>query len=298
MKTQQLKALIALAETGSIRGAARSMGLTQSALTKALRELEAQTGARLLVRETRGTRFTPAGSALLEHARLIVASLRRAEEDVRRLSGQAVASARIAVTPVVAVTKLTGIIQEFERRHPYGELDIDIGTMANAVQRLIDGRLDLVLGMATPAALPADLDFRPMGEILLAPVSGSERFARRPVSWEELARERWLLSPVPGGADQAALDWLENKGVRLAHPPMLCRSPFLHAVLNRSTDLISFCPTQILEDVSLWGRGLYQLEVPDLPPPLPVGIMTRKHVPLSLAARDIVEISSRLMQSI
>ena len=83
MKTHQLKALVALAENGSIRGAARDMGLSQSALTKTLRELETQTGAALLVRASRGTRFTPAGKVLVDHARLILTTMRRAEEEVR-----------------------------------------------------------------------------------------------------------------------------------------------------------------------------------------------------------------------
>ena len=297
VKTQQLKALIALAGNGSIRGAARSIGQTQSALTKTLRELEAQIGASLLVRASHGTHFTAAGQALLAHARLIVATMNRAEEEVRRLSGQTAASARIAVTPVVAVSKLSRIIQEFQRRHPSGQLDVDIGTMANIVQQLLDGRLDLALGIAVPAELPADLDFRPFTEVRMAPVSGSKRFADRPVTWEELSRERWLLNPTPGSADQAVLDWLEGMGVRLAQPPMLCRSPFLLAALNRSSDLISLCPTRILED-SFWGQGLYRIQVPELPPALQLGVLTRKHMPSSLVSRDIIEISTRLIQSL
>jgi len=297
MKTQQLKALVALADNGSIRGAARDMGLSQSALTKTLRELETQTGAALLVRASRGTRFTPAGKALLDHARLILTTMRRAEEEVRRLSGQTVATARIAVTPVVAVTKLSGILHEFHRRHPQGQLDVETGTLGNIVPRLLDGQLDLALGIATPEALPADLTFLPFTEVTLAPVSRSKRFANRPVSWDELSGERWLLNPAPGSADQAALDWLADKKIRLAHPPTLCRSPFLLAALNRSTDLIALCPTRILED-TFWGSGLLRIEVPDLPPAMQLGALTRRYTPNSLVSRDIIEISTRLISGI
>ncbi len=297
MKTQQLKALVALAERGSIRGAARDMGLSQSALTKTLRGLETQAGAALLVRASRGTRFTPAGKALVAHARLILATMRRAEEDVRRLSGQAIATARIAVTPVVAVTKLSGIIHEFQRRHPNGQLDVETGTLANIVPRLLDGQLDLALGIATPEALPADLAFLPFTEVTMAPVSRSRRFANRVVSWQELSGERWLLNPAPGSADQTALDWLAEKSITLAHPPTLCRSPFLLAALNRSTDLIALCPIQILED-SFWGSGLFRIKVPDLPPAMKLGALTRQHTPDSLVSRDVIEISTRLIRSI
>jgi DNA-binding transcriptional LysR family regulator len=297
VKTHQLKALVALAEIGSIRGAARNMGLSQSALTKTLRELETQTGAALLVRASRGTRFTPAGKVLVDHARLILTTMRRAEEEVRRISGQAIATARIAVTPVVAVTKLGGIIHEFQRRHPQGQLDVETGTLGNIVPRLLDGQLDLALGIATPEALPADLAFQPFTEVRLSPVSRSKRFVNRVVSWEELANERWLLNPAPGSADQVALDWLTQKNITLAHPPTLCRSPFLLAALNRSTDLIALCPTQILED-SFWGAGLCRIEVPDLPPKMQLGALTRRYTPNSLVSRDIIDISTRLIRSI
>jgi LysR family transcriptional regulator, regulator of abg operon len=50
MKDHQLRALVQVAESGSIRAAARAMNLSQSALTKALRELEEDVGAELLQR--------------------------------------------------------------------------------------------------------------------------------------------------------------------------------------------------------------------------------------------------------
>jgi DNA-binding transcriptional LysR family regulator len=296
MKTHQIKSLIALADTGSIRGAARNVGLTQSALTKSLRELEAHCGASLLVRTSQGTRFTAAGQALLAHARLIVATMRRAEEEVRQLAGEGAAKARIAITPVIAVGKLARIIDEFHRRHPNGQLDIDIGTVANIVERLLDGRLDLALAIAVPAELPAQIAFEPLMGIQMIPVTGSRRLAERPMSWEEATAQRWLVNPAPGSTDQACLQWLADKGVQLARPPMLCRSPFVLAALNRRTDMIALCPQAILDD-TYWGRGIYRLTVPDWPPPVPLGILTRRHMPPSHASRDFIDISLRLLQT-
>ena len=83
MRLTQLRAPVALSDNGSIRSAANSLGLSQSALTRSLRELERDTGAALLDRRQHGTEFTEAGRSLLQHARLVQATLRRAEEDVR-----------------------------------------------------------------------------------------------------------------------------------------------------------------------------------------------------------------------
>lgn len=88
-----------VAECSSIRAAARSMHLSQSALTKALRELEEDVGAELLTRSYKGVEFTPAGTVLLSHARLALSILEKATEEIRRLRGGAGSHVVIAVTP-------------------------------------------------------------------------------------------------------------------------------------------------------------------------------------------------------
>jgi hypothetical protein len=93
------------------------------------------------------------------------------------------------------------------------------------------------------------------------------------------------------------LDWLADRNIVLAHPPTLCRSPFLLAALNRSTDLVALCPIQILED-TFWGSGLFRIKVPDLPPAMQLGALTRRHTPNSLVSRDIIDISTRLIMGL
>ena len=80
MKNHQIRAFTQVAESGSIRAAARALFLSQSALTKSLRELEEDVGAQLLVRSYKGIEFTPAGKVLLSHARLALSMLDKARE--------------------------------------------------------------------------------------------------------------------------------------------------------------------------------------------------------------------------
>ena len=108
MKQQQILALVKIADTGSIRGAAELMNTSQSALTRAMRELEESLGAEILNRSYRGVSFTPAGEALLKRARLIVETIERAQQEVRQISGGKGAKVAVAITPVVAATILGG----------------------------------------------------------------------------------------------------------------------------------------------------------------------------------------------
>lgn len=113
MKLHQLQALVASAEAGSIRGAARTLGLSQAAITRALRELEAAERLPLLVRAPEGIGFTEYGKALLTHAKLVLKQLEQAHDDLARMRGRVDGRLSIGVTPWLALTFLAETVLRF-----------------------------------------------------------------------------------------------------------------------------------------------------------------------------------------
>ena len=99
IRLHHLRDLLAVVETGSLRAAARKLGLTQPSLTKSLRQLEEQTALALLVRSKHGVTLTSAGQHLVERARLIESELRRTAEDLDLLRGGTVRSVSVGVSP-------------------------------------------------------------------------------------------------------------------------------------------------------------------------------------------------------
>lgn len=67
MKFHHLEALVACADAGSVRAAARQLGVSQPAVTQAIRELEAHQQLALVIRSPTGLQFTDHGKALLAH---------------------------------------------------------------------------------------------------------------------------------------------------------------------------------------------------------------------------------------
>src|ERR1700756_1253389 len=63
-----MEVFVAIAQTGSLGGAARVLGLTQQDVSRRLAALEAKTGVTLAIRNTRGSQITPAGTSLAEWA--------------------------------------------------------------------------------------------------------------------------------------------------------------------------------------------------------------------------------------
>src|SRR4051812_47398201 len=89
MREAHLRDFIAVADTGSVRAAARRLRLSQGAISKNLLALERELGVALLVRSARGVEPTDFGKILLRRARLADGELRKAKEEIAALAGHA-----------------------------------------------------------------------------------------------------------------------------------------------------------------------------------------------------------------
>ncbi len=87
MELRHLRYFVAVAEAGSLTvAAARILHTSQPSLSRQIRDLEDEVGARLLTRLARGIELTPAGRAFLEHARLVLSQIETATEAARRVA--------------------------------------------------------------------------------------------------------------------------------------------------------------------------------------------------------------------
>ena len=206
MKDHRLKALVQVAESGSIRAAARALHLSQSALTKALRELEESVGAELLLRSYKGIEFTEAGTTLLSRARLALSILDKARDEIRLLRGGAGATVAIGVTPLVAALVLPRVLREYERQQPDARIRLTEGLLTTVLPALMEGSLDFALVIADAAGLPYELEFEALAPVpaALGGRVGLEYFVTR--SPESLAHEAARIATVVGSEPDVVTD--------------------------------------------------------------------------------------------
>ncbi|MGW3495212.1 LysR family transcriptional regulator [Streptomyces sp. NPDC001020] len=114
----RLRALVAVAEQGSMTGAAVVLSLSQPAVSRQIAALERQAGTRLLIRGPSGVRLTPAGELLVSHTRAMVERLQRAEGQLGLLTDEPGRGARIGSFSSANTSLIPQAMVEFMRRHP------------------------------------------------------------------------------------------------------------------------------------------------------------------------------------
>jgi DNA-binding transcriptional LysR family regulator len=163
MDLRALEYFFAVAEVRTLRGAAARLGISQPALTKAIRRLEDEVGTVLLDRQARGVTLTVYGRTLLRHARNIQASLKEARDEIAALRAGIAGRIRIGAGPSWERAVLPQAITRFTARQPEVQIHVLGGADHALKAQLRAGELDFVLA-ATPDApqLEPDLDWRPL----------------------------------------------------------------------------------------------------------------------------------------
>lgn len=141
-----LRAFCAAVDLGSISRAARLLHVSQPALSKRLRALEAVAGTQLLDRSARGVSSTPAGSRLYAEARKLVAEMENVDALMSGLTTDAT-PIRLAASPTVAEFVLPGPLVQFEGLHER-HLSVELFVANSTVVRELVREARAEIGMA------------------------------------------------------------------------------------------------------------------------------------------------------
>jgi DNA-binding transcriptional LysR family regulator len=150
---RQLRALIAVAETGSVTRAAGLLHLTPPAVTLQLQALQQEAGVPLVDRGPAGMALTEAGREVVAAARRVDAVMRECESALGDLSGTRRGMVAVGVTSTAKyfAPRALGV---FSRLHPGLELRLSVGNRADTIAGLRDHSLDLAVMGQPPADLP------------------------------------------------------------------------------------------------------------------------------------------------
>ncbi|MBA2962293.1 MULTISPECIES: LysR family transcriptional regulator [Ramlibacter] len=193
MNLQQMKQLVALAETLNFRRAAERLHMAQPPLSVSIRRLEDELGARLFARERRGIRLTPAGEAVLAHARQIAFHAEQLKRAAASASGGMSGRLRIAFVGSAAYSLFPRVLPVFRERFPGVELDLRESTTTQMLQQVERGDVDLAL-VRYPVVEATTVVLRPVESDVLAAAlpAGSPLARKRTLRMRDLADEPFV----------------------------------------------------------------------------------------------------------
>lgn len=197
-----LRVLREVAERGSFSAAARSLGYTQSAVSRQIAALESAAGRRLFERGREGVRLTPAGGRLLTRATTVLAELDAAR---RELAGTAnTGPVRVGAFASAAASFVPSALAVLA--HEGFAVTLREGSTPALVRALRAGALDLAVLAASPPFRPFDDGAPPLptetlaeAELRVAVGPGHPFAARASVDITELEGQQWVASRSDAG---------------------------------------------------------------------------------------------------
>lgn len=222
-----LTAFVAVADHLSFRAAATRLGVTPSALSHTLRQLEERLGVRLLHRTTRSVSLTDAGQRLLERLRPAIDQIADALGDLDQERQRPYGRLRIHATAMAAAAVIAPVWSRFLSTYP--DVHLEVGVEEAPVDIVARG-FDAGIGPRDRAA--ADMiAVRVMGPMKVAVVGAPAYFARRrpPRTPDDLARHSCVQYRRAG--DSGMFEWPFERGGRsrriAVDGPVMVNSPDL-----------------------------------------------------------------------
>lgn len=203
MNLKELNYIVTIADDGSISRAAEKLYMAQSSLSQFLQLYEAELGAPLFMRTSRGVRPTASGSVFLNHARQILLQYHRAQSelwDIEELSGGRI---ELGISTFRGTYLLPPVLKRFRDRYPRIHVEITEKDSMYLEEMILEGFLDMALLALPSPRLHKQLDFLTRDEIYLVTVSEHpvmefvhrEEDGTRWVDLKDIARFECILGP-------------------------------------------------------------------------------------------------------
>ncbi|HWF89729.1 MAG TPA: LysR family transcriptional regulator [Pyrinomonadaceae bacterium] len=254
MEIRQLRAFVAIAESGTFTAGALRVHVTQAAISMQIRQLETEIGAKVFVRAPRHVILTEAGEQLLRRARHILREHDAALDEIAELAGAERGRLRIGSASAMVLTEqLPGILKELRKQHPAADISVTSGTSEVLVDQILAGEVDVAF-----VSLPVDVrgikTERLSEDQLVAIASPRHKLAKqKTVSAYTLAGERLILGERGGNTRRLIDQFFAQAGVSLRVAMELSRQQAIKRMVEEDMG-VGIVPLQSVKEEVEKGR--------------------------------------------
>ena len=292
MKLTQIRQLLAIADKGSVRAAARHLDVSQPQLTRSMQELEHELGVTLFERGARGVALTAIGLRFLDRAKTINSEVRRAQEEIAQLRGDTAGTLYVCMSTVPHIALYPYALKEFRVRYPNVMMDLRDGVFPTAEPMLKNGTLDCYVGPAPELPSGSDLVVEKLFDntrVVMCrrghPLSGA-------TSLKELKDAEWATTSVTHKAHEELGPLFAQHGLPAPRLVMRAHSALTYITSVAYSDLLTMLPVQ-WADFDITRDALDVIKVRELLPAAPICIVRRADLPLTPAAEYFCDMIRR-----
>jgi DNA-binding transcriptional LysR family regulator len=223
LSIRQLEYLVAVADSPSWAAAAASVGVSASALSQGLAELERRVGVPLFDREGRRRVLRPGAAEVLAHARQVVALTGDLASWADRTRAGGSGRLKVGMIDAAAVGHFSPHLREFRRDHSDLELLLTVGPSGQLLDDLESGRIDVAI-CVSPTAPRRGVETTPLLTEDIAVYSPDGSRPRRPATWGP-----WVVFPQGSHTRALIADALSELGAPIeivaeSHQPDVLRA--------------------------------------------------------------------------
>lgn len=273
---RQIQYFVAVAEQGAVSRAAQRLSISQSTVTEAIQELEADLGIVLFERRAQGVELTLSGHYFLRHAQKILSDVADARRAVREDRAPLAGRLALGVTPLVASYVLSDLMARFRRAYPAVSVEIVEDGRDYLEHLLVGGELDVAIVVLSGGAVTQGLHVEVVDvsrSRLWLPL-GHALSAREEASLRDIAGEAHILLTTDEIAETVEAAW-RRLGLK---PVVALRTRSVEAVrsLVATGAGVAILPDLIYRPWSLEGDRIEVRQIAEDLPPVEVALLWRR----------------------
>lgn len=217
IELRHLRYFVTASEHGSFRKAGIALGLSQSAISRCVANLEDQIGASLFHRHTWGVTLTFAGQRFLPRARHIIRTIGDGAEDVAAIGRSENGRIRVGIFSSIASGFLAELLRAYHARHPKVQVELVDGNPAEHVAALRQLTLDVAFLTGTGDWRDCDTEQLWSEHVFAVLPENHELVAHGELDWRDLVGEVFIVNDVAPG--QEIHDYLIQRLAGLGRHP-------------------------------------------------------------------------------
>ncbi len=292
MKFSQMRDVVAIAERGSLRAAARHLSLAQPALTRSIQELERELGVPLFERRARGMILTPMGEAFVRRASAVLSEVRRARDEVEQLHGGTRGKVVAGLSLAAHVALLPPALKPFRARYPQVRLHLIEGWYPTLEAALKEGSVDFYVGPRHERPPSAELVQEHLFDNTRVVLGRRGHPLGRARSLKDLVDAEWATTSVTLKAEEELRELFEQHQLPAPRLALQSQSALTLMVALANSDLLTMVPVQWTQFAAV-AQSLAPLRLKEIFPAPSIVIVRRAGLPLTPAAEFLLDLMRR-----